>query len=195
MLFALSLSFVLIAVSIPAAVTQREWDDVYNSCGPPGSTTIGGAALVSDVVNMGKAAGGFMDKLEAGQLAPWDVYRVASMFDTVFDAEQPDAKDRWDTVRANLHIMENIATIATQQKIWISCDDTTIFGVEIVDNTPRQFFTNPYTKEKVYMEPKVRQCSDSPVLNGITLHSLGYREKIRGTEYVIVCANQHESRP
>jgi hypothetical protein len=151
------------------AHAQVHWDDVYNSCGPPTDTALGGAA-----------------KLVGRQLAPWDIYRVATMFDIVFDAKQPDAEVRWSTVRTNLQTMANIAT--TKEKIWVSCDDTTLFGVDLVGSTSRQFFTDPYSKVKIYTDTQTgtpfRQCADGVVVNGVTRYQL-----------VIICSGQNERRP
>jgi hypothetical protein len=193
-----SLSFIFMAASLFPAHAQIQWDDVYNSCGPPADTAVGGAAILSDVANMGKAAGAFMDKLDAGQLTPWDYFRVAAMFDVVFDAQQPDAKTRWSTVRTNLQTMANIAT--TQKKIWVSCDDTTLFGVDKVGSTSRQFFTEPYSKSKIYTEiavtnTPVRQCADGVVVNGVTQYLLGYRTTINDINLLIICSKQNERRP
>ena len=198
-----SLSFILIAARLFPAHAQIQWDDVYNSCGPPADTANGGAAIISDVVNMGKVSGAFMDKLEAGQLnqPPWDNYRVAAMFDVVFDAKQPDAEVRWSTVRTNLQTMANIAT--TKKKIWVSCDDTTLFGVDLVGSTSRQFFTDPYSKVKIYTDTQTdtpfRQCADGVVVNGVTRYQLGYRATIKDYEQdydlVIICSGQNERRP
>jgi hypothetical protein len=188
-----SLPFILMAARLFPAHAQVQWDDVYNSCGPPANTAVGGAAIISDVVNMGKVSGAFMDKLEAGQLDPWDNYRVATMFDVVFDAKQPDAKNRWSTVRTNLQIMENIAT--TQKTVWVSCDDTTLFSVEEEGSTSRQFFTDPYSKAKIYTQPPVRQCADEVVVNGVTKVQFGYRFKINNHNLLVICSGRNEKRP
>jgi hypothetical protein len=188
-----SLSFIFMAASLFPAHAQIQWDDVYNSCGPPADTAVGGAAILSDVANMGKTAGAFMDKLDAGQLTPWDYFRVAAMFDVVFDAQQPDAKTRWSTVRTNLQTMANIAT--TQEKIWVSCDDTTLFSVDKVGSTSRQFFTDPYSKSKIYTDPPVPQCADGVVVNGVTQYLQGYRTTINNINLLIICSGQNERRP
>jgi hypothetical protein len=192
-----SLPFILMAVRLFPAHAQVQWDDVYNSCGPPANTAVGGAAIISDVVNMGKVSGAFMDKLVARQLDPWDNYRVAEMFDLVFDAKHPDAKNRWSTVRTNLQIMENIAT--TQKTVWVSCDDTTLFSVEEEDGTSRQFFTDPYSKVKIYTDTQTgtpfRQCADGVVVNGVTRYQLAYRLKINNHNLLVICSGHNEKRP
>jgi hypothetical protein len=192
-----SLSFILMAARLFPAHAQVHWDDVYNSCGPPTDTALGGAAIISDIVNMGKVSGAFMDKLVGRQLAPWDIYRVATMFDIVFDAKQPDAEVRWSTVRTNLQTMANIAT--TKEKIWVSCDDTTLFGVDLVGSISRQFFTDPYSKVKIYTDTQTgtpfRQCADGVVVNGVTRYQLGYRATIEDYDLVIICSGQNERRP
>src|SRR5579871_6354121 len=144
------LHFYLLALlmlgSLLPAYAQIQWDNVHNTCGSPSDTQAFGAAVLTDIINMAKSAGSYMDNaITNKQNNPWDFYRVMATYDAFFDGTLPDSANRWDTVRANLHTMENI--LSNTPKVWISCDDTTIFGTD----GGGQYFLDPYHQTKIYL--------------------------------------------
>ncbi|KAF2096136.1 hypothetical protein NA57DRAFT_78907 [Rhizodiscina lignyota] len=170
-----------------------QWDNIYNSCGAPSDTQQGGAAILSDMVNMAKAAGGYMDNAQANRDAPdqskhWDYYRVLTLYDALFDGTQPDSQNRWNTVRANLNTMEGLAN--NQPDVWVSCDDTTLFGMDTVGSVSRTYFKDPSSKAKTYLDNPPLMCGQGQMVNGQMTNQIGYRTTINGINLVIICAKQ-----
>ncbi|KAF4629408.1 hypothetical protein G7Y89_g8736 [Cudoniella acicularis] len=170
------------------AHAQIQWDNVYNTCGPPSNTNTGGAAILAEVVAMAKSAGNFMDSVDSKSASPWDYYRVITAFDAFFDAQQTDAQTRWNTVRANLKTMENVAT--PPMPIWVSCDDTTVFGYDTVGMVSRQYFKDPATQAKTYIDPPIRLCAEGVVVNGETKYLSAYRSPLQDYNLLVICPKE-----
>ena len=50
----------------------------------------------------------------------WNFYRVFTLFDVVFDGQLSNAQDRWNTVRANMAALADLAN--NQPDVYVICD-------------------------------------------------------------------------
>jgi len=90
---------------------------VLNTCGS------GGGTVLQDVVSMAKAAGAYMDNAPGNQKGDakghWDFYRVATLFDVIFGAQDGNSQGRWNEVRSNIQTIANLEN--TQPNAYVLC--------------------------------------------------------------------------
>ena len=169
---------------LPSALAIVEWDPTHNTCG----SGPGGPAILSEVAQMGSAALGFMNNLQQNQQSnPWDYYRTATIFDTIFDSRASDAASRWSTVQSNLGTMANL--VSSSPNVYVTCDDTTLWTVSPSSSVgAATTFRNPVDNQNYDYPNGFTTCKD-PV-NG--QYQLGYRVNVGGTEFISLClANNH----
>ena len=121
------------------------FDPVLNTCG-------NGGTVLDEVVKMANSALNYMNNAQSNfQQGPnskgiWDYYRVATLFDVLFDSQSPGADVRWNTVQSNLQAMADLVNY--QPDVYVFCDDTQFFTNTPTNGGPTQF-RNPVSNEIV----------------------------------------------
>lgn len=133
------------------------------------------------------ATQGYMDNVQSNQQSGntadhWNYYRVMTLFDIIFDGQQSDAQQRWDTVKANMAAIADLAN--NQPDVYVICDDTQFWTVSPSNGQPTVFNAPDGTSHQF---PSAVTCADT--VNGLS--QIAYRHHIGGVEYIALCTKQY----
>ncbi|KAK5162931.1 uncharacterized protein LTR77_011092 [Saxophila tyrrhenica] len=139
---------------------------------------------------MANAALGYMNNAESNMqssdpVAHWNWYRVATLFDAIFGAQDAAANTRWDTVKSNLQALANLAN--NQPDMYVLCDDSQFWSVSPSQGQPT-VFRNPVDNQAYNYPNGVMTCADSSPEG---LYQIAYQINIGGTQFISICSRQN----
>lgn len=168
----------------------------------------------------GRPSQTFMDNAQSNEQSSdpkdrWNFYRVYTLFNSVFDATQGDAKSRWDTVRANMAAIAGLGS--SQPDIYVLCDDANIWTVTPSNGNPTAWkapgtFSSPgvwepfedtpadqsgdqmegvqFEQKRVHEYSSAVTCQDG-VNNRF---QMAYQIKVADVDYIVLCTGNENHK-